>query len=338
MSATPDVSTPEPAPNPPSWTRRRSVTMFLRWAIAVAVIFALIDAGRKAAVEAQERTATISLRFEWLAAAAGFYFVGWLFQAGPWMASLPAFGGGRSGVRTLAAYLVSHLGKYVPGKVMVFVLRKGLLPKTPTFAIIAATFFETFATMAGGSLLAFVTLLRFFPGSPWPILLATGGLAAIFCFAISPGVYRLAVRVLLVQRTGVREVDGDQRFDARRIRVPAPSPPTLAVALLSSILSWGLISTSYACVVRGCGADARWDLLLPLAFLATPLAAVGGFISMIPGHLGVREWVLASLAKPILGGDLVPLAAAVVFRIITLIVEVAVGALLYFSLHKGRGG
>jgi uncharacterized membrane protein YbhN (UPF0104 family) len=62
---------------------------------------------------------------------------------------------------------------------------------------------------------------------------------------------------------------------------------------------------------------------------------VGGFISMIPGHLGVREWVLASLAKPILGGDLVPLAAAVVFRLVSLVVEAVVAGLLYFSLRKG---
>ena len=337
MSASPEDTTPEPA-LPSSPVRRRSVTVFLRWAIAIATVAALIDAGRKAAAEARDRTATIELHPEWLAASAGFYLLGWLLQSGPWMAALPAFGGGRSNARTLAAYLVSHVGKYVPGKVMVFILRKGLLPKTPTFPIIAATFFETFAVMAGGSLLAFVTLVAYFPGSPLPILLATGGLAAIFCFAISPGIYRFAVRVLLVQRTGITDVDGDERFDARKIRVPAPSPTTIAVSLLSAILSWGLISVSFACVVRGCGAETSWDLLLPLSLLATPLAAVGGFISMIPGQLGVREWVLASLAKPLLGSDLVPLAAAVVFRLVTLVVEATVAGLLYFSLRKGSHG
>jgi uncharacterized membrane protein YbhN (UPF0104 family) len=332
MSATPAEATPEPALNLPP-KRRRTFTNVLRWAIAIAVIVALYDAGRKAVADAEQKTATLDLQFDWLSAAAGFYLLGWLLQSGPWMLSLPSFGGGPSGPRTLAAYLVSHLGKYVPFKFMVFVLRKGMLPKTPTFPIIAATFFETFATMAAGSLLAFVTLLTFFEGAPWQVYLATGGLAAAFCFAISPGVYRLAVRVLIMQRTGVREVDSPG-IETQKFRVPAPSPMVLSAALSISIVSWSFISLSYACVVRGCGAEVPAGSLVPLALLATPLAAVGGFISMIPGHLGVREWVLTSLAKPILGNSLVPLAAAVVFRLVTLAVEAVVGGGLYLALRR----
>src|SRR4051812_14794876 len=158
MSATSDENSSEP-PISKLPARRKGVAIFLRWAIAIATIAALIDAGRRAAVEASDRTATINLQPKWLAASVGLYLFGWVLQSGPWIAALPAFGGGRSNGRTLAAYLVSHVGKYVPGKVMVFILRKGLLPKTRTFPIIAATFFETFAVMAGGSILAFVTLI-----------------------------------------------------------------------------------------------------------------------------------------------------------------------------------
>jgi glycosyltransferase 2 family protein len=333
MSATPDETTPEPALMSPN--QRSRITSVLRWAIGIAVVVALLDAGRKAIAEVEQNVARIDLRFSWIAIAAGFYLVGWLFQSGPWMLALPSFGGGRSSPRSLAAYLVSHLGKYVPFKFMVFVLRKGLLPKTPTFPIIAATFFETFATMAAGSLLAFVTLLTFFQGSPWPIILATGGLAAAFCIAIAPGVYRTAVRVLLVQRTGVEDLDRGE-VDPRRFRVPAPSPLVLSGALSLSIISWAFISLSYGCVVRGCGSDVEAEKLMPLALLATPLAAVGGFISMIPGHFGVREWVLTSLAKPILGSALVPLAAAVVFRLVTLLVEAVIGGGLYLALRGSR--
>ena len=59
---------------------------------------------------------------------------------------------------------------------------------------------------------------------------------------------------------------------------------------------------------------------------------------MIPGHLGVREWVLTSLAKPILGNALVPLAAAVVFRLVTLSVEAVVGGGLYLALRRTSRG
>ncbi len=56
----------------------------------------------------------------------------------------------------LRAYLVSHLGKYVPGKAMVVVMRAGMsVPfgaRGATAAI--ATFYETLVMMASGGLLA----------------------------------------------------------------------------------------------------------------------------------------------------------------------------------------
>ena len=61
MSATPDEATPEPAPNLPP-RRRRGVTMVLRWAIAIAVVAALLDAGRKALAEVEQKTAAVEIR------------------------------------------------------------------------------------------------------------------------------------------------------------------------------------------------------------------------------------------------------------------------------------
>ena len=56
----------------------------------------------------------------------------------------------------LRAYLVSHLGKYVPGKAMVVVMRAGMsMPYGARGATAAiATFYETLVMMAAGSLLA----------------------------------------------------------------------------------------------------------------------------------------------------------------------------------------
>ena len=56
----------------------------------------------------------------------------------------------------LRAYLVSHLGKYVPGKAMVVVIRAGMIVpcggRASTAAI--ATFYETLVMMAAGGLIA----------------------------------------------------------------------------------------------------------------------------------------------------------------------------------------
>ena len=59
-------------------------------------------------------------------------------------------------VPALRAYLVSHLGKYVPGKAMVVVVRAGMVVpfggRASTAAI--ATFYETLVMMAAGGLIA----------------------------------------------------------------------------------------------------------------------------------------------------------------------------------------
>ena len=59
-------------------------------------------------------------------------------------------------VPALRAYLVSHLGKYVPGKAMVVVVRAGMVvpfgARASTAAI--ATFYETLVMMAAGGLIA----------------------------------------------------------------------------------------------------------------------------------------------------------------------------------------
>ena len=56
----------------------------------------------------------------------------------------------------LRAYVVSHLGKYVPGKAMVVVVRAGMVvpfgARASTAAI--ATFYETLVMMAAGGLVA----------------------------------------------------------------------------------------------------------------------------------------------------------------------------------------
>ena len=56
------------------------------------------------------------------------------------------------------AYIVSHLGKYVPGKAMVVVLRSGMVVpyggRASTAAI--ATFYETLVMMGAGGLVAAV--------------------------------------------------------------------------------------------------------------------------------------------------------------------------------------
>ena len=70
------------------------------------------------------------------------------------------------------AYLVSHLGKYVPGKAMVVVMRAGMSAAHGARAATAAiaTFYETLVMMAAGGLIA---ALGFALGGPSPSMTVT---------------------------------------------------------------------------------------------------------------------------------------------------------------------
>ena len=57
---------------------------------------------------------------------------------------------------TLRAYYIGHLGKYVPGKAMVVILRTGMVRghRVDTAVAAASVFFETLTMMAVGAFLA----------------------------------------------------------------------------------------------------------------------------------------------------------------------------------------
>ena len=62
---------------------------------------------------------------------------------------------------------------------------------------------------------------------------------------------------------------------------------------------------------------------------------VAGFISLIPGGLGVRDWILMTLLAPQCGAK-VALVSAVLLRIVWLLSEVAVSAILYVDVLRVR--
>ena len=66
----------------------------------------------------------------------------------------------------------------------------------------------------------------------------------------------------------------------------------------------------------------------PLATACYSLALLAGFVSMLPGGLGAREYVLmALLAQPF--GEGTALVSAVLVRLMSLLAEAVFAALLY---------
>ena len=250
----------------------------------------------------------------------------------------------------LRAYLVSHLGKYVPGKAMVVVMRAGMsVPfgaRATTAAI--ATFYETLVMMASGSVVAAVVFAQAGDSPPirMPMLgggtvevpvdraavLLALGLAACFLTIVAPPVFRRLARLV-----------ADPIAGAEAEVVPRLSPGLLVRGLIGTTAGWvlmGLSQLEAACAFSP-APSSRVVELLPIAVASVALATVAGFaVPVLPGGLGVREGVLMYTLGPALG-DRLAVAAALALRLVWIAAELLAAAFLVplgVWMRGGSGG
>jgi hypothetical protein len=242
-------------------------------------------------------------------------------------------------VPALRAYIVSHLGKYVPGKAMVVVVRAGMVVPHGGRASTASigTFYETLVMMATGGLIAAAGFapaagsqpVGFSLGSWGPIklplyrLAAWGGLGLglAFVVVVIPSVFGRLARLAVVPVPGVGP-DAMPHFTGR----------LLAEGLLWSAGGWVFLGLSQLAVVRAYDPLVTSGLIefnvAPIVIAAVALATVAGFVvAVLPGGLGVREGVLMSMLTPALGSDRAVIAA-LVLRLVWVAAELAAAALL----------
>ena len=106
-------------------------------------------------------------------------------------------------------------------------------------------------------------------------------------------------------------------------------------------IGWVFMGASLWAVLRAMGTPADLaDLHLYTAAIA--MAVVGGFLSMIPGGLLTREAILGALLVHQLGDVASALVAVALLRLVWLVAEVLISAILYvggrvhaFDCHPG---
>ncbi|HEY5313035.1 MAG TPA: YbhN family protein [Pirellulales bacterium] len=311
--------------------RRRLMTA-VKLALVVVLIWGIHRTLSAAADQLHARHwSPAQLRPGWLAAAMGLYLLGLLPSALFWHRILVAMGQQAALGETLRAYFIGHLGKYVPGKALVVVLRTGLIRSHRVDGTVAAVsvFYETLTMMAVGACVAAVILAVGFSQHIWFV-----GLAAILVLAAGlpthPAVFRRLVARLRRGRSSERVLAELSQLNYR----------TLAVAWLAIAGGWCLIGLSlWATLVAG--NFAQWPLSghdAGVCIASAALAVVAGFLSLIPGGAGVREAVLIELLQPSFGAD-GAVISAIVARVAWLAAELLVSALLYVAgwRHQQRG-
>jgi hypothetical protein len=240
----------------------------------------------------------------------------------------------------LRAYLIGHLGKYVPGKALTVVIRAGLASRSGARPATAAfsTLYETFVMMGTGSLLAGL-LFWGWGGSGLSVAMGSGrkvevalwlaglALAVPFFVVSSPGVFS---RVSGVVRTPFPGVGLDA--------LPRLTWGLLGEGLLWTGLGWMLLGLSQVLVVRALGSD--WP---PVGGWATitasvALATVAGFVVLLfPGGLVVREGVLMVALGPLLGSERA-VVSALLLRLVWVVSELVLSLVLWFVRPRGATG
>jgi hypothetical protein len=216
----------------------------------------------------------------------------------------------------IRAYVISHLGKYVPGKAMVVVLRAGLVapfgarPATAAFA----TLYETLVMMAAGGLIA-AGIFGAMGGGPDVEIPLGGGKAlgvplALLSLGMGGPLFLMAqARVfptfLLLFRAPFPGVGPEA--------VPRFTTSLLVEGLGWSVVGWALWGMSQVAVARGIGLGGTAAMgpgTWPVVVASVALATLAGFVvAVFPGGLVVREGVLMAALGPTLGAEEAVVAA-----------------------------
>jgi hypothetical protein len=269
--------------------------------------------------------------FWWLAAAAGLYLLGSLFCGLFWHLALRAMGQEVGLWKALRAFYIGHLGKYVPGKAMVVILRAGMIrgPGVDAPLAVVSVFFETLTMMAVGALMSAGVVAVWFREQPL-LLWASIGMMAVAGLPTLPLVFRRLVRIINLGKLTPAQLE----------KLDGLGYDTVALGWALNVVGWAILGLSYWAVLRALGAgDQNPFDRLHLYTAAVSLATVVGFVSLVPSGAVVREAALTQAARLMLPhiGDSVALVAAVLLRLAWLAAELAAAGVLWLGSLKGKG-
>ena len=272
----------------PGDSRRWGVAV-VKVAIAIALTWLILRAAGLRLAEAGSSVDWTLLRpnIPVLLLSVGALFAAFALQARLWAWLLTHFGG--PPVRLAAAtamILVANMGRYIPGKVFqlaglaLLAKREGVSGVQAGVAAVTGQVLNLLAAALVGGWAAYAA------GSISEGIGLAAGLAVVFAVAVLVGAGG-AERVLRwLLRRGGHEAD-----------VALPGRRVLGLCLAGYIVGWAVYGLAFFWLTRGAGLD------VPLATAITAFSGAYfvGYISLVPGGIGVREAGLSLLLAPVLG-------------------------------------
>lgn len=312
-------------------TRKQGIMLGVRLVILALLVWGIGRAISQASNDLRDQQVDWwQFRPGWVLASACLYLVGMLPMGLFWFATLRALRQKPTLGETLSAFYMGHLGKYVPGKALVVVIRAGAISSRQVSTTVAAVtvFIETLTMMASGAFLAAAILAAQWRGQGLLVLLAVGLMIAAGLPTLPP-IFRRLVRLLKIAKA---HEEIDELLEGMSFRL-------VFCGWLGDLIGWTFIGASLLALLQALPSDIRPELsmeLLPLLIASTSLAIVAGFVTPIPGGLGVREWVLNELMTLFQFRSVVSIVSSISLRIVWLLSELSISIILYLGLRYRR--
>lgn len=221
-------------------------------------------------------------------------------------------------------WLVSNLGAYVPGRIWQIVQMGAMSRDAGVSGVTAgaAAVMNAAVNVAVGLAIGVIASAPMFPALfgafAWAAWLVTGLAVA--------GLVTLPVLLPFVLRVARRKLGP---------RIPADPPPAraLAVTTFANVIAWILYGAAFKCLALGILAPAPGTLVDYTASFASSYTA-GYLAIMIPGGIGVREWVLTQVVSSATGMSVQQgQAIAIVSRLWLVLIQV-LPALLFLAYRR----
>jgi uncharacterized membrane protein YbhN (UPF0104 family) len=290
--------------------------MVFRGVVAIVVIAALAWTIYKAIGQLQEQPMELSkINFGKLLLAIVAYLTTMTLSWAFWHRVLISLGQKPRKSKSLKAFFASQLGKYVPGKAMVVILRTDFVQdeNVAVAPAAASVFVETLTWIFVGAVIA--SLLMFLQFQEFRTLQVAALIMMCLAGVLTwPPVFnRIASKVKPPSKTSGMTYSVDFR--------------TMATGWMLLTVGWCLNALSLWLVVDSLPSTVAGMDHFPLMLAAVTLATVGGFVSLLPGGLGVRELVMI----PLLGsqfGTANAVVAAILVRFVWLTSELLASGIM----------
>lgn len=317
--------------------RPRWLWFVVKWTLCLLVLWFV---GQRAIELWQEEDwSQVQFHLGWLVLAGFAYLAGWLPSVWFWRTMIHRVGGHVRFDDAARAYYCGHLGKYVPGKATVLVIRSALLKDrgAPVSVSILTATCETLMMMAVGAALG-VALFPWLMGTeetanlpawgrwllavPW----LPGVLVAVGCIVFTP-IIALLLTLMAGKFTPAGLLEGEEK-----VRI---TPGLVYRGLGAFTLSWILHGLSLGLTLRAVGDSMHWANWPVWTGGVAGATAIGFAALFTPGGLGVREGLLLevlSVQPNVTPGQAV--AGPLLLRAVWFISEICLAAVLYYCVRE----